>query len=71
MTPKERKSKINAMTHALDKLQQGLAVLKVEGYHEESHVAKRIQCGIDLLQQDIRGLERGTLPFITVIEEAA
>lgn len=71
MTPEQRETKIKELMAGKDHLERGMAILHKAGYTEHSHVAKRVQCGIDLLRIDITGLQTGSMPFITVNQEAA
>jgi hypothetical protein len=71
MTNQERTIKITALMEGKDHLEKGLAVLRMEGYGKNSHVAKRVQCGIDLLRTDIIGLQTGSLPFCTIVKQEA
>jgi hypothetical protein len=64
MSPDDKQAKINALTFAKDELEKSMAILKAEGYTQYSDVTKRVQCGIDLLRMDIRGLQNGTLPLV-------
>ena len=69
MTPEQRDAKVKVLMVGKDHLERGLALLRIEGYNENSHVAKRVQCGIDLLRVDIIGLQTGSLPLCRLYKE--
>jgi len=67
MTLKEKiqsnQPKIKELTFHKDKLEQGVAGLKMAGYTQKAEI---IQREIDDLAADIIGLQTGRFPFITV-----
>ena len=49
--------KIQALMIAKDHLEKGAAIMRVEGSPETDIALNRVQCGIDLLKQDILRLQ--------------
>lgn len=66
MTKKERAEKIKALTAAKDKLEQGLALLRHEGYSEYNRDYNNLKKGVIGLRADITGLQTGDYPFVSV-----
>lgn len=68
MTKKEREEKIKALTAAKDKVEQGLALLRHEGYSEYNQDYKSLKKGILGIRTDITGLQTGDYPYATITE---